>query len=75
MRCLHLNRSGWQCPAETVEGSDFCADHLSIPDSIPDPDNGKAKGRIPYIYRLAALALLLIFLFNAYQTLRQWLER
>lgn len=54
-----------------MEGRDFCEAHRSI----PDPDIAEGKGRIPYIYRLAALVLLLMFLFNAYQTFRQWLER
>ena len=29
----------------------------------------------PLLYRLAAFVLLLIFLFNAYQTVRAWLGR
>jgi len=73
MRCMHLNRNGGQCTAEAVGGVDFCADHYSVPDAILESEIGQAKSRIPYVYRLAALALLLIFLFNAYQTLQRWL--
>ena len=71
MRCLHLGRSGWQCPAEAIEGSDFCADHYSVPDSVLDPDAVDDRNRRPYIYQLAAFLLLLIFLANYYQTIRQ----
>ena len=75
VRCLHLSRSGWQCPAEAIEGSDFCADHTPVPDSVLNPDGAGEGSRRPYIYQLAAFLLLLIFLMNYYQTLRQLLAR
>ena len=69
MRCLYLYRSGDQCPYRAMEGSDFCADHLPV----PEPEMASSPSGRPLLYRLAALILLLIFLMNAYQTLRQWL--
>ncbi|MCH8268297.1 MAG: hypothetical protein IH846_12325 [Acidobacteria bacterium] len=47
----------------------FCAAHS--PDrelGSPEPDNSR-----PAIYRVVAFLLLLIFLFNAYQTVLEWL--
>jgi len=69
MRCVHLDRAGRQCPAEALEGDVFCVPHS--PDR--DPDLPESKTSPPYHYRLVALLLLLIFLFNAYQTVREWL--
>ncbi len=69
LRCVHLNRLGRQCPSEALPEDVFCAAHS--PDrelESPEPDN-----RRPSIYRLVALLLLLIFLFNAYQTVLGWL--
>ena len=68
MRCMHLEQSGWQCPMEAVEGTEFCADHTRF----LDPDNEPDK-RTPLVYRLTALALLLIFLYNYYQIVLGWL--
>ena len=68
---MHLNRSGWQCPAEALEGTEFCADHTRFLDSEPS----ESPSRYPHLYRLAALALLLLFLLNAYQTVLSWLGR
>ena len=67
MRCMHLDRSGRQCPAEAREGTQFCPDHTPF----SDPEH-ESSGR-PLVYRLAALALLLIFLYNYYQTVLGWL--
>ena len=75
MRCLFLDQSGWQCPAEALEESAFCADHYSHPDSIENSETAKSKGLTSYIYRFIALLLLLIFLLNAYQNFLQWLGR
>ncbi len=69
MRCVHLNRLGRQCPAEALPEDMFCAAHS--PDrelESPEPDE-----RRPGIYRLVALLMLLIFLFNAYQTVLGWM--
>ena len=71
MRCMHLDRSGWQCPAEALEGTEFCADHTRFLDS----EASESRSRYPFLYRLAALALLLLFLLNAYQTVLSWLGR
>ena len=66
VRCMHLDRRGWQCSAEALEGSAFCAVHRPFIDAVEtEPKSGR-----PLLYRLAAFALLLIFLFNAYQTVR-----
>lgn len=71
MRCMHLDRRGWQCSAEALEGSEFCADHRPfLGAEETEPNSGR-----PLLYRLAAFVLLLIFLFNAYQTVRAWLGR
>lgn len=59
---MHLDNSGRQCPFEPVEGTDFCADHTRFLDS----ENESAR-RTPFVYRLVALTLLLIFLYNYYQ--------
>jgi hypothetical protein len=75
MRCLYMNQSGWQCPAEALEESNFCADHCSPPDLLEDAETARSLGIITYIRRLIALLLLLIFLFNAYQAFLQWLGR
>ena len=64
---MHLDRSGWQCPAEAREGTEFCADHTPF----LDPEH-ESSGR-PLVYRLVALALLLIFLYNYYQIVLGWL--
>lgn len=69
MRCVHLNRQGEQCRDRALEGKDFCAYHYRILEGEEPEDTS----RFPLIYRMAALALLLIFLFQAYQTLRAWL--
>ena len=71
MRCVYLNRRGEQCPAEAVDGNEFCADHRPFLDA----EETEPKNARPLLYRLAALVLLLIFLFNAYQTVRAWLGR
>lgn len=69
MRCMHLDRGGWQCPAEALEGRDFCVDHLPVLEAAWL----EHSRRYPLPYRLAALVLLLIFLLNAYQTVSSWL--
>ena len=69
MRCVHLNRLGRRCSAEALPEDVFCAAHS--PDrelGSPEPDNSR-----PAIYRVVAFLLLLIFLFNAYQTVLEWL--
>ena len=69
MRCVHLDRSGWQCPREARERAEFCADHTRF----LDPEWPESRSRYPLRYRLAALALLLLFLFEGYQTVLSWL--
>jgi hypothetical protein len=59
---MHLDASGSQCPMEAIEGTQLCADHTQF----LDPDN-EADRRTPLLYRLVALALLLLFLYNYYQ--------
>lgn len=81
MRCLHLNRVGEQCRDQALEGHQLCAFHARIleDDELelrrePAFENSARRSRIPLIYRLAALALLLIFLFDAFGSLRSWLR-
>ncbi len=69
MRCVHLNRLGRQCSAEALPEDMFCAAH-SPNRKLESPEPGNSR---PAIYRLVALFLLLIFLFNAYQTVLGWL--
>jgi hypothetical protein len=70
VRCMHLDESGGQCPMEAVEGTQLCADHTRFLDSESEPAR-----RTPLLYRLVALTLLLIFLYNYYQiVLSGWVE-
>lgn len=75
MRCMHLDRGGRQCPFEALEGKEFCADHSPLIYADGDAEWPEPKTNRPLLYRLAAWILLLIFLLNAYQTLRAWLGR
>ena len=80
MRCVHLNRVGEQCRDQALEGRQLCPFHARILED-EDPDvrleagsgHREATSRFPLIYRLAALGLLLLFLFDAYRALRTWL--
>ena len=80
MRCVHLNRVGEQCRDQALEGRQLCPFHARILED-DDPDRrlesmagrGESTSRFPLIYRLAAVALLLIFLLDAFRTLRSWL--
>lgn len=65
---MHLDKSGRQCPLVAVEGTEFCADHTQFLD--PEIERGT---RMPLVYRLTALALLLIFLYDYYQIVLDWL--
>jgi hypothetical protein len=38
------------------------------------PDGGESKSRFPVIYRLAALILLLLILFDTFGSIRTWLD-
>jgi hypothetical protein len=80
MRCVHLNRVGEQCRDQALEGRQLCAYHARIledddPESRMEAISGGAEksSRFPLIYRLAALTLLLIFLLDAFGTIRSWL--
>ena len=54
---------------EVLERAEFCADHTRF----LDPEWPESRSRYPLRYRLAALALLLLFLFEGYQTVLSWL--
>ena len=69
MRCMHLGRRGEQCPEQAMLGSNFCASHSPLLDAEVRED----RKRFPFVYRLAAFVLLLIFVLQGYQTLRAWL--
>ncbi len=75
MRCVYLDQTGWQCPAEALEDSAFCDDHYSHPDYIEDAEMARSKSIASQIRRLIAFLVLLIFLFNAYQDFMAWLGR
>ena len=53
-----------------MPGKDFCADHHPIL-RILTPE---ANPNRPLIYRIAALVLLFIFLYNGYRILMQWMR-
>ncbi len=80
MRCVHLNRVGEQCRDQALEGSHLCPYHARILEG-DDPDQRfealearrERTSRFPLIYRLAAAALLLLFVLQAYQTILSWL--
>lgn len=74
MRCVHINRIGEQCPDQALPRKRYCSFHSRIledhdPDAGLDASNGSRASRFPWVYRLAAIALLLIFLYAAFQRL------
>ena len=81
MRCVHLNRAGEQCRDPALEDSQLCPYHARIledhdPDGRLEVIEGSGRtSRFPLIYRLAAIALLLLFLLQGYQTVLSWLRR
>ena len=79
MRCTQINRIGEQCRDQAVAGSELCAFHAGILEgrssSRLDEDTGAHAGqhsRFPFIYRLAAGLLLLIFLLEIVQLIKGW---
>ena len=73
MRCVHWNRIGEQCPDQALQGKKHCTYHSRILDDY-DPDHhldrtAGSLSRFPTVFRLAAIVLLLILLFAAFQTL------
>jgi hypothetical protein len=67
---MHLDDSGRQCPMEAVEETQLCAAHTRFVDLDNEPSR-----RTPLLYRLVALVLLLLFLYNYYQiVLSGWVE-
>ncbi len=80
VRCVRLNRIGEQCRDQTLEGRRLCSYHSRILEDH-DPDRrlealaGSRISRFPVVYRLATIALLLIFLYAAFQTALRWLGR
>ena len=74
VRCEHWNRIGEQCPDQALAGRKYCSYHSQIledhdPDRGSDTSSGSRSSHHPLIYRLAAIALLLIFLYAVFQTL------
>ena len=85
MRCAHLNRIGEQCRDQAIATSQLCAYHAGILEgremgsSSEDAHSSNLggmgrKSRFPFIYRVAAGLLLLIFLIEIAQSLRGWLD-
>ena len=66
---MHLDKNGGRCPLVVIEGTEFCADHTRFLE--PENDSGSR----PLVYRLTALALLLIFLYNYYEIVLGWLDK
>ncbi len=66
-RCSHLYGSGVRCGEETLPGSDFCPDHVTVEDGHePLSDHPFRK----LLMRLAALILLIAFLIPFYYTIK-----
>lgn len=61
--CLHIDPSGRRCRAPAAEGSIYCPHH--------DPDSAVPSPLRLWSFRLAALFLLLFFLFELYLNLRE----
>lgn len=81
MRCVHLNRAGRQCGNQALEGGQFCALHSPMLENDNPQnrvsaleDDADSGAHFPLVYRLAALALLLLFLLQGYQAIRSWLH-
>jgi len=82
---VYLNRVGEQCRDQARLGSQLCAYHASILEGRDLADNRPLQtpaspgarttvpSRFPFIYRLAAALLLLIFIFNGFSMLRSWI--
>ena len=70
LRCLELDSKGRQCQQEAMLGKDFCADHHPILRFLTP----EASPNRPLIYRIAAIGLLFIFLYNGYLILMQWMR-
>ncbi|MBI4460281.1 MAG: hypothetical protein HY648_09525 [Acidobacteria bacterium] len=64
-RCIHIDPQGAQCSARALTGTQFCPDHLPLVEEEP-----RLGGGLPLRYRLAALALLLMILWNIYEAVR-----
>jgi hypothetical protein len=71
---------GEQCRDQALEGRQLCPYHARIledddPESRLEAITGASEraSRFPLIYRMAALALLLIFLLDGFGALRSWL--
>ena len=64
--CFHIDPSGGRCPEPAVEGSVYCLRH--------DPESA-APGRVRiWGFRLAALLLLALLLFDMYLYLKDALR-
>ena len=82
MRCVHLNRVGDQCQDQALNGRQLCAFHARMLEDY-DPDGNveaasasrtESRSRFPMIYRLAALILLILLLFQTFGSIRTWLD-
>ena len=81
MRCVHLNRVGDQCLDQALAERQFCAYHARMLEDYDPEETGhvrsdhrESKSRFPVIYRLAALILLLLILFDTFGSIRTWLD-
>lgn len=85
MRCAHRNRIGEQCRDQATANSQLCAYHAGIFEgremgsSSEDTHSSNSGGmgrqsRFPFIYRVAAGLLLLLFLIEIAQSLRGGLD-
>lgn len=81
MQCTQINRVGEQCRGQAVAGSQLCAFHAGIlqgraaggGDDTREYRTGR-QSRFPLIYRIAAGLLLVIFILELAQLIRDWFQ-
>jgi len=64
-RCLHIDNKGQQCPQEAEANSAFCSAH-----EAPPQIGFRLAAWRKFLFRVAALILLLLILLQAYVLLK-----
>lgn len=68
-RCLHIDKKGQQCPEEAEANSVFCSAH-----ETPPQVGFRLAAWRKFLFRIAALVLLLLILLQAYLLLKVTLD-
>ena len=68
-RCLHIDNKGQQCPQEAGANSVFCSAH-----EAPLQVGFRLAAWRKFVFRIAALVLLLLILLQAYLLLKVTLD-